>query len=178
MSWDKEVLTFAFRQLYTKSSFIIISDNFLKSLKRMIQNLELSRVVELACGTGWLSHWMKKYDIPIIDSIDNKSWERFEHYLPLVTKMDAVKYVKKNNTIELFILSWPYMDNLAKNIWKYMQSGQYLLYIGESCGGCTANDDFFEAISEDNYIEDRWNLWQSLISFSAIHDRPYLYLKK
>ncbi len=66
------------------------------------------------------------------------------------------------------------MDGVAARIWNAMKENQYLFYIGESYGGCTANDKFFELINEYE-TEDKWKLKVNFRSFWGIHDQPYLY---
>jgi len=109
--------------------------------------------------------------------IDDFSWEYKQNSrLPHVKKHDSIKFTKEHTEIDLFILSWPYMDQNAFEIWQAINSGTYLLYIGEDYGGCTADDNFFKATSKW-VVEDKWELYKTFISFWGVHDRPILYQK-
>jgi len=174
---SKEMLnSFAVRTKYTKHSFCILSDEFCKSVVVMCDDLGLSVIVELCSGPGWLSFWLKRYGLNVVATIDNGSWKGMEPHLGHVTQGDAIEFTKNHSEIDLFILSWPYMNDTAYRIWKNMQSGQVLLYIGESNGGCTANDEFFDAV-HGKRVRDKWHLSKSFVSFFGIHDRPILYKK-
>lgn len=168
------------RQIYILKSFPILTHEFLRSLKNLFLTHGVENISELGGGTGWFSQWLKKYEIPIESCIDNKSWEAYKkkHYLPIVQEGDAVQYVKNHPKIELFLLSWPYMDGLALEIWNIMNSRQYLLYIGEWEGGCTASEEFFEKIEGcEVQNKETKRMKQSFISFNGIYDKPYLFRK-
>ena len=180
-NWDFDKMnnTWKIRKEYTKYMFPILSHEFLLSIKNMVNDLDIYKISEIACGTGWFTHWLEKYDIPISDCIDNKSWKKkFNYWLPAVTIYDASHYVKKHPNIQMFILSWPYMDTLAYRIWKNMKKGQYLFYIGESYGGCTADERFFDEV-ENSKVESKQitALENNFLSFLGLHDRPIIYRK-
>jgi hypothetical protein len=160
---------------YIEYNYSILTHEFMLAIKRMVKALKLGNVSELCSGPGWFSHWLRKYGVTVEHTVDNKSWNyRFkDKWLPVVKKQSAITYVKQNPDIDLFILSWPYMDNTAERIWKAMRQGQFLLYIGESWN---ANDIFHEMIHGKD-IPDNWKLFDSHISFWGIHDRPVLFQK-
>ena len=93
--------------------------------------------------------------------------------------MDSLEYLLLHPEVELFILAWPQEDDLATRIWQALRPGQYLLYIGEDRGGCTADNDFFELIHghEVEHIGTR-EMKQSFLSFDDFHDQPHLYQKR
>jgi len=99
--------------------------------------------------------------------------------LPIVTKEDAVRFVKRSGDADMIVCSWPYMNPLMHMIWNAMKPGQYLLYIGEDYGGCTADDGFFNAVSGHEIEDDKdfIKIKKSFIQFSGLHDRPVLYKK-
>ena len=165
---------FFVREEYTKHSFCILSTEFCQSIVAMCNDLNLSNIVELCSGPGWLSFWLRRHGLKVVHTIDNGSWKRMTPHLKSVEKLDAISFVKEHGEVDLFILSWPYMDNVAFQIWENMRAGQYLLYIGEESGGCTADDVFFEAV-DGKEVEDRWNLEKFHLSFFGIHDHCLLY---
>ena len=172
--------SFYIREHYLKHCFVAYNHEFMKSLSILMKANGIESAVELCAGTGWLSHWMQKYGLDV-KATDNKSWSKYKksnNFLPLVKKQDAVKAVKANRKTKLFILSWPYMDEVATRIWKAMKPGQMLLYIGEGHGGCTASDSFFRAVEgHEKYLLGITELDDNFLRFSGIHDRPQLYRK-
>lgn len=170
-------LLHVFRTEHIRYSYIPLTDELMRSIRGMTQDLKTVRLVELAAGAGWLTHWLNKYGV-YADAVDNHSWAfKFCEKLPLVARTDAVQYVKRHAETDLYILSWPpYKKPLAANIWKAMKSGQYLLYIGEGEGGCTADDKFFE-LTREHQVEDKWNLQNDYFQFWGMHDWPTLYCK-
>lgn len=165
-----------------KYSYTILSDEFLKTLRNLIEEFDFQEIVELNCGTGWFYFWMKKYRIPIKKCIDNLTWPSFSKnntfLKDYITKSDSIEYVKNHSEVELFVLSWPYMDDCAYRIWNNMYDGQYLLYIGEPNGGATADHQFFNSISGSELIcQSSLNLKNAHLSFPYIYDEPIL-LKK
>lgn len=175
---EKHQLTMRIRETYVGQSFVLLTDEFVRSLQRLCG--AFASIVELGAGIGWLGYWLSKYGLRLQASIDNKSWSDFppERYLDLVQNMDAVAYQHLHPEVELFILSWPQEDDLAARIWQGLRPGQHLLYIGEERGGCTANSDFFDLIHghevENNASKE---MRQSFLSFDDFHDQPHLYQK-
>lgn len=92
--------------------------------------------------------------------------------------MDALEYLRRHQQVELFILSWPMEDDTAVRFWQAMRPGQYLLYIGEERGGCTADNAFFDAIDGHEVDNNATRQMQrSFLSFDDFHDQPHLYKK-
>lgn len=164
------------RSKYVQHSFPLLSDELLATIKaKIVDDLKLTKVIELSCGPGWLTVWLRKYGVNVLKCVDNFSWKSFVNektYLDIVEMQDSVFTVKANPDTDLFVLSWPYMDPLAANVWKAMQPNQYLLYIGEDQSGCTADDDFFDLI-EGCEVETCFPLMQ----FDGLHDEARLFLK-
>lgn len=169
--------TFKARDEYVDRSFCILSQDFMQAIVRMANDLKIKKTVELCCGGGWLSYWLKRYGLKIRSS-DNQSWHKVFKSAPQpVVKMDAAKYVRMHPAVQLYILSWPdYESDVAYRIWRSMKRGQYLLFIGEDEGGCTANDVFFKTV-KSREISDIWGLQENFISFYGIHDHSTLYRK-
>ena len=179
-NFDEVMKTINIRSDYIRNSFCILSHEFISEIVNLFKKLKVKSITELGSGCGWLTYWIKKYGFLNINAIDDYSWidERHWDVLKLVENHDSVEYVRDHNDIELFILSWPYMDDVATNIWNEMKEGQYLLYIGESNGGCTADEKFFE-LTDEHEIKNgcTLDLMNSFRSFWGIHDLPVLFLK-
>lgn len=138
----KQLLTMMIRESYVGQSFVLLTDEFIKTLQRVCA--DFTSIVEIGAGIGWLGHWLSTYGVVIQTSIDNKTWPDFpqDRYLDIVQQMDSLDYLHLHPEVELFILSWPEEDYLASRIWQALHPGQHLLYIGESRDGCTANNLF------------------------------------
>ncbi len=176
---QKHLLTMMIRASYVKQSFVLLTDEFMKSLQRLCTGF--TNIVELGAGIGWLGHWLNKYGTSLQTSIDNKTWPDFpkDRYLDIVKQMDSLEYLHLHPEVELFILSWPQEDNLATHIWQNLHPGQHLLYIGEEKNGCTANNLFFELIHGHEVKNGATKeMKQSFLSFDDFHDQPYLYKKR
>jgi len=172
---DPGCLHYDQRCTYIKHLFPVLTDNFMQNLQNLVQRLGVTSVIELACGTGWLSYWMKAYNIPVQAAVDNGDWTSFaKKRLEHVIQGDAVEYVTLHPTVDMFVLSWPDMDDLAHRIWDAMSGGQYLLYIGEGESGCNADDAFFEAVNDCIDEDESAALCWGFLTFWGIHDGPQL----
>lgn len=172
-------ITTSIRKAYTKFCFPLLSHEFLTDLSKLLRTVVFKnkKIVELASEMGWLSHWLMKYGITMTKVIDDYSWPfDWKQAHPFVEKQNAIDCVLefRNNPEVLFILSWPYMDDLATKIWRNMRVGQYLLYIGEDYDGCTASDEFFE-LTEDQ--QQAFEINRYFVSFNFVHDRCHIYRK-
>lgn len=178
----KFMLPFYIREMYLEKCFVVYTHEMMTAIKKFTLKHKMKTVHELSCGTGWMSHWMKKYKIPLKHAVDNKSWGKYkttDSFLPIVKKADSAKFVESNQDADMFVLSWPYMDPVARMIWDRMKKGQYLLYIGERREGCTADDSFFDAVYRHEVENDKEfnNIKKSFVQFWGLHDEPILYKK-
>ncbi len=172
---NKTLSSFKLRKEYVKYSYPILSHETLTGIRENIDKLGITKVIELSCGTGWLTHWLRKYGVNVIKCVDNFTWRRFKgNILPIVEEQDSIECVKQNPDTELFILSWPYMDSVAFYVFRAMKKGRYLLYIGEDEGGCTADYNFFNLVKM--YEEVDVNI--PLARFFGIYDSIYLFRKE
>lgn len=181
-SFEFYTQSFAIRKVYLDRAFVLYTDELMDSIRDFCNSRNLNVVHDLCCGTGLMSHWMKKYGIPLKKAVDNKSWTYYkmrDKFLPIVHKEHAASFVRRNRSADMFILSWPYMDPLAKMIWKHMRPGQLLFYIGEDWGGCTADDRFFSSVEGREILNDEHfnKISDSFLQFKGLHDRPRLFKK-
>lgn len=176
---EKHLRTMSVRESYVGQSFVLLTDEFIRSLQRLCG--DFTNIVEIGAGIGWLGHWLSKYGIKVQASIDNKSWPDFpqELYLGIVQNVDSFDYLLLHPEVELFILAWPQEDDLAARIWQALHPGQHLLYIGEEKGGCTANTTFFELVQGHEIVNhETREMKKSFLSFDDFHDKPHLYQKR
>lgn len=76
---------------------------------------------------------------------------------------------------EAMLLCWPPYDSPMAFDALSAFRGQYLFYIGEGAGGCTADDDFFDLLDE------KWELvtiCEDFYSWAGIRDNLHLYKRK
>ena len=169
---NKTTKTMYLRSEYTNHSFPILSKEWIEHAASYCK--QFNKVHELAAGGGWLTYWLLEHGVNVENCTDDFSWTKIS-YNDWVAKKDSIKAVKEHQEVDLFILSWPYMDNMAANIFKAMKPNQRLLYIGEGWGGCTADDEFFKLTEEQ---EEETDLHKNFISFWGVHDCPSVYKKE
>lgn len=91
-----------------------------------------------------------------------------------VEKLSAVRAIKKYSARNVF-MAWPPYDNpMAYNVVKNMKLGKVLIFVGESEGGCTGDENFFRYLRE-NFEEVE--VEASIPSWIGIHDNVYVYKK-
>jgi hypothetical protein len=125
---------------------------------------------EVGAGSGWLSYWLRRYGVEIPHISDTNEWKHAkpETKAPVdIVFMPGVEAVSSVRA-EVVILSWPpYMESLALDVWNTLEEGQYLLYIGESRGGCTG-----EFPRPEVHVDAK-----TFSSFQGIRDWATLYRK-
>jgi len=170
-----------FRSIFIRRiGFTLISKSWIKPLAEWIGD---RKVLEVMSGCGSLSYALLLEKV-IITATDNCSWKGdgtfFDGNRRLwikPKKLDAVEAVKKyGKDIDIIIMSWPYMDDNAYKVLLEMRKQNpncLMIYIGESEGGCTANDKFFETA---DIIEDEsfYKAIENYRTWFGLHDRPIL----
>lgn len=163
------------REWTKKGMFAFVSQDWTKPLAKWIGT---RKCLEVMAGAGWLAKALKDEGVDIIAS-DNHTWGRKQEWV-LVTDVieeDATISVTNHGEFrDILIMSWPYMDDHAYMAAKqmYIQNPKALiLYIGETEGGCTANEKFFEHFEPilDPQFEQAV---ENFKSWDGIHDYPYL----
>lgn len=168
---------FKIREKYTKDfGFYLVSKPFLKICSDLFKDMN---ILEVGAGTGFLSYQLQKLDLHVtaIDQkIQNNTYGFQKTYFDIIED-DAIDFLKNHSEFDLIIMSWPnYNTSFAYNILKNMRPKQKLLYIGEGFGGCTANDHFFDLLTEKAIELPETNLLQNYSnSWPSIHDLPFLY---
>ena len=167
------------RTLHCQHSFPILDRSNIWALRMLItKHIPEPKAIEVMSGNGWLSYWLSKNGVEIIATTDNHSWNKqfdFKSTPVQIEKLDCVEAVNKYSEANLVLMSWPYMDPYAHKVINEMRKDQWLLYIGEGPGGCTADDAFFA------YIQKHCQCFESEYGFKqfyGIHDYPSLIKKK
>lgn len=177
--------TWALRDMHIKRcGFPIITTELFDELGAMLKG---QRVADIGCGTGYLVYHLKKRDVDIV-GIDSHIEDN--HYFPnlvaqylTTVKNTIVKMDYRDLNVDdydVFIISWPdYLSLEAAEFIRGLPVGKTVIYQGEDCGGCCADDTFFEILEEDfNELDSqtstlRWYACQ----FYGIHDNWTVYQK-
>ncbi len=162
--------------------FVLISKDWISPFSDWIGS---RKCLEIMAGSGALSYSLMQQGVNIITT-DDFSWEMSEKQKlwwnngKLWTKIEKINYLdaikKYGKDIDIIIMSWPYMDNMAARALIKMRKINPLclmIYIGEGSGGCTANDRFFQLIRP---IQD-YSFEESVKKFKrwwGIYDYPML----
>lgn len=156
--------------------FVILPTEVISRLAGFMRG---KRVLDSGAGSGYLSHCLRNRGIRVT-AIDNwshsyGSWGSYERVNSKVINCNVKDH--DVSQYDIIVLSWPHdgMETVSK-----MVSGQYLIYQGESLGGCTGSDEFFAALDESGQFEeiDAAFLNEYAIQFECIHDDWYVYRKK
>ncbi len=104
-------------------------------------------IVEIGAGTGYWSYLMRQVGIDVV-SYDQKPYNNHfcEGQWAEVKKGSGSKASLHSD--RTLLLCWPPMSNMASQSLNAYQ-GNTVIYIGESHGGCTADDKFFEEIHKN-----------------------------
>lgn len=137
-------------------------------------------IIDIAAGRGLWSALLRIKEKKVI-AIDNFS-EHENHSYTEVLDMDVkcatstfLSPEKAPNSVLMLI--WPpYLSSLAVNTLQSFRKngGTQLIYIGETPGGCNADDQFFDELSK-NWTEVRKN---NIPQWYTIHDYCYFYQLK
>jgi hypothetical protein len=148
----------------------------LESVEELTRFIGQRSVLEVGAGTGWFARHLHDRQVKIraIDSrvggCTQPIWWRSELYFD-VQEMDALSVEKYEE--DVIIMIWPcYETDFAFEVARRLKSGQILIYQGESQGGCTANDKFFEFVEKHLEILDD-TVQLNLLSYSEswLYDR-------
>ena len=163
------------------SCFPFLAKKWIEPLAKWIGR---RKVLEVMAGSGALSKSLKEcgvnikptdiYENDYFMSYDwgNKLWCDVEQ----ISANDAIE--KYGKEVDIIIMSWPpYQTSDAHDTLIKMREINpdcIMLYIGESQGGCTADDDFFTIAEffEDPEFEEE--VGSNYRSSYGIHDRLYI----
>lgn len=119
------------------------ADNICNLLKGKI-------ILEIGSGNGYLASKLQEKGLQVVAtdkySLDINGYSKTlgSKYFTNVDICSGLEALDKYK-YEAVILSWPcYNQPWAAEVILNMKVGSYLLYIGESIGGCTADDTFYD----------------------------------
>jgi hypothetical protein len=127
---------------------------------------EFEQLVEVGAGSGYWAHCIEE---------NGGSVEAIEPEPPEETYVELEQRLVDSSELtgEAVLMVWPSVNQpLAKDVVE--QDPTHILYVGETRGGCTASDEFFDA------LEGRYGLVAKidLPSFAGVNDDFFHYVRK
>lgn len=116
--------------------------------------LEGKKVIEVGCGTGYVTHALRSMG-SVVDALDDGKGGMFEwiHYLDDIIKEDYSTADLSN--YDVIIVCWPsYGYENVTLMLNSLKSGTVVIYEGEMSGGCCAPDSFFDLIDERCAVDE------------------------
>lgn len=107
------------------------------------------RLVDPMAGTGWWGWLLAQLGIDVAAYDIAPGTNTYHEGVPLyctVEKLDGAEAVKLHADRTLF-LSWPPMDDAGTRILRAYK-GSRVIFIGESEGGCTGDEELFEVLAK------------------------------
>ena len=134
-------------------------------------------VLDAGCGSGYLARELGRLGIETF-AVDNG-----DAGLPIHQRDaqgDAVAHVSQR--FGAVLMTWPpYDDPFAFDIAQAMSVGQLLIYEGENGGGCTANAEFFDYVTDPSCWQMQSDLSDALdavhVTFSMNRDHWLVFRK-
>jgi hypothetical protein len=129
-------------------------------------------VLEIGAGTGYWAWQLRQLGIDVL-AIDNGDWS-WPMQWTRVDDSNTAMAVLKNPDRALMMIWPPYSDSMASAVLDFY-TGDLLIYAGEERYGCTADDEFHEA------LETRWEEISTAPhhpTFEGIHCRLRAYRRR
>lgn len=164
-----------------KFGFSVYSKESLDLLATFLQGR--GSCVDVGAGTGYLTRALVKRGV-ICHAMDKggSSFSRYGLKRTIHRDFEIDVSLMSLQDYPTVLMSWPeQVGPMSKTVIDKMHSGQMLVYIGESQGGCTACDEFFDAV----YDSTQWLYWKKLsdhlnmthFNFLGLHDQFEVYEK-
>ena len=136
---------------------------------------ELGSVVELGAGSGYWAHLIQNAGAKIEPwDIYPPGKNKYNFRQPWMHVHEGGVEILETSQAQALLLSWPcYLSDFAHRAIQTFR-GVWLAYVGESQGGCCANDEFFQELDLEWTLEKTINIPQ----WPGIHDRFELWKRK
>ncbi len=158
----------------TGVSWHIPTESLIESLK------QYSPIVSVGCGLGYSETLAleRGADIILTDlspGSDNRWCKVPNNIFPEgIIRIGAKEAVKKFNDRNLFMAWPPYDTPMAYEAANALEINRYLIYVGESEGGCNGDQEFFKLL-QDNFEIVECEAY--VPSWDGIYDNVYIYRK-
>ena len=139
---------------------------------------EFSPIVSIGAGFAYTESIASEKGADIIATDiqpnDKNKWCTKGEFYMEVEKLSGVEAVEKYSSRNVF-MAWPPYDNpMAYEVALNMEIGKTLVFVGESYGGCTADDNFFQYLASNFEEQDTE---ANIPSWSGIYDNVQVYKK-
>lgn len=138
-------------------------------------------VVEMGAGTGYWAWLLRRagvdvlaYDKYPVEGGANSYFKTETHTTVLEGDEDQLTELALYGDKRSLLLCWPPYDNNMAAKTLSLFEGSVFVYVGESCGGCTADDAFFQQLEADWFEVERVDIPQ----WEGIHDYLWVYRRK
>lgn len=158
----------------------------LETIDGLSKHLQGKKCLEICSGSGLLANELQMKGIDVIPT-DIANEKDNGYYLLRTEPYTKIEQIDGLSAIEKFdadvlIMSWPPFDDpiAANALEKFIDKNPNgeIIYIGESEGGCTADNRFFELIYEHELTENHLNINYEPTPFAFLHDNIYSFSKK
>ena len=150
-------------------------------LDKMAEALDGKKCLEIMAGNGLLSRELQDRGVDVL-ATDKYTISENGYYAlrgvdthTQIEYLDALDAVNKYAAdVDVIIMSWPpYNNRISSDVIDALHEINPdidILYIGESQGGCTADDLFFEKTYED-YFDLSYDIDDTHVNYSELYDR-------
>lgn len=145
------------------------------------------RVLEAGSGSGWLAAQLveRGIDVTAADWTDYRAPRDDGHGYPIsaVYRLDhhGDAAALLPGDFDAVLMVWPNLDTpFGEDVAQAMTAGQILILEGEGKGGCTARDEFFDALDAEfeSLKPETAALNESHLTFPGLHDHWTVWKKK
>lgn len=167
--------------------YSVITVRNCRILADLIQRRSL---LEIMCGLGSYTYTLRCLGVPVI-ATDDYSWidddPKFidwkqKPWIDDIERIDAVSAIKKyGKQVDFILMSWPPMNEdfaaQALETMRMVNPECRMIYVGEEKGGVTANDRFFDILSDVSgqysSINELWESYHSWVN-QGFRDKQYI----
>lgn len=183
---DRAELLYAQRRRFlAEIGFCLVTAEVIDALTTLLVG---KKVLEAGSGSGWLAARLGERGINIVsaDWTDYRTADRSgRRGYPI---REVFRLDHHGNAVDLLpgdydtvLLVWPNCETqFARNVVCAMRSGQALIYEGESEGGCTADQEFFQYLrnSFNPSVSGMAGLNKNHRTFPGVHDKWWIGTKR
>lgn len=176
--WNRDIFS-SMIDIYDKREIFRVGVSWHIPTESLVETImKHAPIVSVGSGFSYTESLVEKRggDIIATDIKPTKKngWCRNGIFHMQVEQLDAKAAVEKYSNRNVFMAWPPYNTPMAFEVAKAMEKGRILIFVGESHGGCTGDDNFFEYLYENfEEIEEDAHV----PSWSGLHDNVYVYRK-
>jgi len=136
-----------------------------------------TRAIEMGAGTGYWAWQLTQLGVDILaydkfppDKLPNDYFSQIKAWHPV--QQGDPKILTEHPDRALFLCWPPYGGSLAHECLQAYQ-GHRFVFIGEDCGGCTGDDDFFALLDKDwqEIAEHPIQQWRYIHDVITVYER-------